>query len=99
MNATSVLLEPLSELECGHLIENLIGGTELSEEAAGQITEAAEGNPLFVEEMLSMLIEEGLLVRVNDRWTAAVDLASAPVPPTMQCQLSCKPEAGILLPT
>jgi tetratricopeptide (TPR) repeat protein len=90
VNATSVLLEPLSELECGHLIENLIGGTELSEEAARRIAEAAEGNPLFVEEMLSMLIEERLLVRVNDRWTAAVDLASAPVPPTIQALLAAR---------
>ena len=28
-----------------------------------RIAEAAEGNPLFVEEMLSMLIDDGLLVR------------------------------------
>jgi predicted ATPase len=38
----------------------------------------AEGNPLFVEEMLSMLIEKGLLVRAGGRWAANV--ASVPVP-------------------
>ena len=35
-----------------------------------RIAEAAEGNPLFVEEMLAMLIDDGLLVRADGRWMA-----------------------------
>ncbi len=90
VNATSVLLEPLSDDECERLIENLVGGANVAEEVAGRITEAAEGNPLFVEEMLSMLIDDGLLVRSNGHWSATAQLASAPVPPTIQALLAAR---------
>jgi DNA-binding SARP family transcriptional activator/class 3 adenylate cyclase len=90
VNATSVLLEPLSDDECERLIENLVGGTNLAEQVAGRITEAAEGNPLFVEEMLSMLIDDGLLVRSKGHWAATAQLASAPVPPTIQALLAAR---------
>jgi DNA-binding SARP family transcriptional activator/tetratricopeptide (TPR) repeat protein len=90
VNATSVLLEPLSDDECGRLIENLVGGAEIAEEVAGRIADAAEGNPLFVEEMLSMLIEDSLLVRLNGQWSATTQLASAPVPPTIQALLAAR---------
>ncbi len=39
-----------------------------------RILEAAEGNPLFVEEMLEMLIDDGLLERRNGSWVATADL-------------------------
>jgi DNA-binding SARP family transcriptional activator len=87
LNATSVLLEPLSDEQCGRLIENLVG---LDEEVESRIAEAAEGNPLFVEEMLSMLIDDGLLVPENGRWTATHDLSAVPVPPTIQALLAAR---------
>ncbi len=90
LNATSVLLEPLSDDECMQLVVNLVGEAHLAEEVEARIVEAAEGNPLFVEEVLSMLIDDGLLVRVNDRWTAAGDLTAFPVPPTIQALLAAR---------
>jgi class 3 adenylate cyclase/tetratricopeptide (TPR) repeat protein len=90
LNATSVLLEPLSDPECTRLVENLVGETDLAEEVGHRIVEAAEGNPLFVEEMLSMLIDEGLLTRRDGRWVAAGDLARVPVPPTIQALLAAR---------
>ena len=62
-NATTISLEPLSDDECGDLIGNLLGRAALPEEARDRILAAAEGTPLFVEEMLSMLIDDGLLAR------------------------------------
>jgi len=58
VNATSVLLEPLSEDEAGELIENLAGRL-LDERAVQRILRASEGNPLFVEEMLAIVDEDG----------------------------------------
>ena len=92
VNATTMLLEPLDEAECDVLIENLLGRAHLSTEARGRIVEAAEGNPLFVEEMLSMLIDEGLLVRQNGDWVPTSDLSSVSVPPTIQALLAARLE-------
>jgi class 3 adenylate cyclase len=92
VNATSMLLEPLNEAECDLLMENILGRARLSEEARDRIVEAAEGNPLFVEEMLSMLIDEGLLVRQNGDWVPTSDLSTVTVPPTIQALLAARLE-------
>ena len=76
LNATVALLEPLSDEECSQLIENLVGRADLVRGVRTRIAEAAEGNPLFVEEMLSMLIDDGLLIREDGRWTAAGDIST-----------------------
>ena len=73
-NGTTASLEPLSGDECAVLIRNLVGRAELATEVAARIADAAEGNPLFVEEMLSMLIDDGLLIRDRGRWTATGDV-------------------------
>jgi DNA-binding SARP family transcriptional activator len=90
LNATTVLLEPLSDDECVELLANLVGEAKLAEEVEERISRAAEGNPLFVEEVLSMLIDDGLLVRENGRWAAAGDLRKVPVPPTIQALLAAR---------
>jgi AAA ATPase domain len=56
LNATSLLLEPLSDTDTETLIDNLFA--RLAESLRHRITEAAEGNPLFVEQMLAMLTEQ-----------------------------------------
>lgn len=90
LNATTALLEPLSEDECGHLIENLVGRTSLAGEVETAIAEAAQGNPFFVEEMLLMLIDDGLLARDNGRWAAIGDVTTVRVPPTIQALLAAR---------
>ncbi len=57
LNATTVLLEPLTPAETDELIERLLGGAEFAEPLLVRIREAAEGNPLFVEQMLAMVAE------------------------------------------
>jgi class 3 adenylate cyclase/tetratricopeptide (TPR) repeat protein len=90
LNATSILLEPLSDQECGLLIENLLGPTGLPTEAQARIAQAAEGNPLFVEEMLGMLVDDGLLRRHNGGWVAEEGLTEVAVPPTIQALLAAR---------
>ncbi len=89
-NAATISLEPLSENECSTLVANLLGTTELPAEAGERIQQAAEGNPLFVEEMLSMLIDDGLLTRDDGRWVAAPDLSLVSVPPTITALLAAR---------
>ena len=59
LNAASVLLEPLKGEECAALIDNLLEGALLDEGARDRIATASEGNPLYVEEMLAMVREQG----------------------------------------
>ena len=56
LNATMMLLEPLTAEESADLIE-VLGGVE--PETCDRIVSAADGNPLFVEEMLALVREVG----------------------------------------
>jgi class 3 adenylate cyclase/tetratricopeptide (TPR) repeat protein len=89
-NATTVHLEPLTEAESRQLITNLLKGAQVPEEALVRITQAAEGNPLFVEEMLRMLVDEGLLRKEGPTWVAIRDLSSVSMPPSIQAVLAAR---------
>jgi DNA-binding SARP family transcriptional activator len=58
LNATTLLLEPLSGLEMDTFIDRLPGGRALPESRRAQLADAAEGNPLFLEQTLALLREE-----------------------------------------
>jgi predicted ATPase/DNA-binding SARP family transcriptional activator len=77
VNATTILLEPLSDEDCSRLVDNLTHGDELDLSTRLRVVEAAEGNPLFVEEMLALALEGG----------AASNIA---VPPTIQALLAAR---------
>jgi class 3 adenylate cyclase/tetratricopeptide (TPR) repeat protein len=85
-----VVLEALTERESERLIANLLGQAGLTRDVRARITEAAEGNPLFVEEMLRMLIDEGKLERDDGCWTARGDLSRLSVPGTIGALLSAR---------
>jgi class 3 adenylate cyclase/tetratricopeptide (TPR) repeat protein len=89
LNASTLLLEPLAPDESATLLEHLAGDASLPAEAAGRIARTAEGNPLFLEELLNMLVEEGRLRRDGARWVAD-DLASLNTPPTIQALLAAR---------
>ena len=89
-SATSISLEPLDAEETGQLIDNLLGRADVPPTVFERIRTAAEGNPLFVEELLEMLIDEGALARTNGNWTARRDLAALAVPPTIQALLAAR---------
>jgi class 3 adenylate cyclase/tetratricopeptide (TPR) repeat protein len=88
VNASTMLVEPLSLEESETLIGNLLGDVEADAETRRAIAEVAEGNPLFVEEILAMLLEDGAL-RPAMVWRAD-GLASIRVPPTIQALLTAR---------
>ena len=79
-NASAITLDPLSEAEAESLLELLRGETELTADLFTRITEAAEGNPLYVEQMLAMLTENG-------NGSAKRDFA---IPPTIHALLAAR---------
>ena len=78
LNATSVLLESLSDEESTQLLDNLAGLAGVGGPTRRRIVEAAEGNPLFVEEMFALATEDG---------HSAGELV---VPPTIQALLAAR---------
>ncbi|HXJ65088.1 MAG TPA: adenylate/guanylate cyclase domain-containing protein [Actinomycetota bacterium] len=90
VNATTILLEPLAEEECEELIGNLLGASGLEDRTRRRIAQAAEGNPLFVEQLLAMLVDDGRLTEEGGRWVAAGDLADLAVPPTVSALLTAR---------
>jgi class 3 adenylate cyclase/tetratricopeptide (TPR) repeat protein len=85
-----VSLEPLSATEAARVAENLLGDAELDSDVRARIVEAAEGNPLFVEQMLSMMVDEGALRREDDRWVPVGRADEIAVPPTIQALLGAR---------
>src|SRR5215217_2120778 len=90
LNAASTFLEPLSAPECVVLIENLVGQAELTKGIETSIADAADANPLLVEEMLAVLIDDGVLVPRNGRWVATGNLPAVLVPPTIHALLAAR---------
>jgi class 3 adenylate cyclase/tetratricopeptide (TPR) repeat protein len=75
-------LGPLSAAETGAVVANILDGADLPAAFVERIALASEGNPLFVEQMLSMLIESGDLVRAADgSWSVRSDARTIRVPP------------------
>jgi class 3 adenylate cyclase/tetratricopeptide (TPR) repeat protein len=88
--SVSLLLEPLSEDQAAVVAANSLGDAGLHEAVQARIIEAAAGNPLFVEQMLSMMIEDGVLVREDGRWAPSADLGEITVPPSIQALLAAR---------
>jgi len=87
---TTMSLEPLSEVESEELVTSLLGRAELPAELRAQISHAAEGNPLFVEELLGKLIDDGFLVTAGDGWSPTGDLGQLAIPPSIQALLAAR---------
>ncbi len=87
-----IVLEPLAPDQSDRLVHNLLGSADLPGELSERITEAAEGNPLFVEEMLRMLVDRGLLSTEGGTWTVAGDLSEVGVPLTLEALLTARLE-------
>jgi len=90
LNAVTSLLRPLSTDEIQDLIANLAGGGNLDRAAVARVVEAAEGNPLFVEQLLAMLADQGILRFEGGRWTTTGEVSLVLVPPTIQALLGAR---------
>jgi class 3 adenylate cyclase/tetratricopeptide (TPR) repeat protein len=87
-----VVLESLGHRECDALLRGLLGTENVPAEVTTAIAGTTEGNPLFVEELLAMLIDDGLLVRDDGHWSPAPGMAGVSVPPTVQALLAARLE-------
>lgn len=81
--AVRLNLAPLSEQDAQAMVAQLAPG-DRPREVEELVLALAEGNPLFVEELMRMLIERGDLKREGDAWLLKRELVALDVPNTLQ---------------
>ncbi|HSL11366.1 MAG TPA: BTAD domain-containing putative transcriptional regulator [Actinomycetota bacterium] len=83
-------LPPLPEEASAELVRHALGGAELEDDARRRLMMAADGNPLFLEELLSMLIDDGWLHHDGERWRVRAELGGVPLPPSVRALLEAR---------
>jgi tetratricopeptide (TPR) repeat protein len=73
-----IRLGPLADDAAAELLDRLLRGTELPETLRRDVLAHAAGVPLHIEEMVQMLVEEGVLAATEDRsgWSYAAAATS-----------------------
>ncbi len=84
----TIELAPLPLEDARQLLENLAG--PLDSDAAETVGRATGGNPLFLEEMLRMLVEDGVLVQRDGLLQSLGEVESLRVPETVQAVLAAR---------
>ena len=83
-------LQPLSAEETGLVVEHLLDDAVLPDDVRHRIITVAEGNPLFAEQILSMLIEDGVLRESGGTLVAGDALSEVAIPGTIQALLEAR---------
>jgi class 3 adenylate cyclase/tetratricopeptide (TPR) repeat protein len=88
---TSVVpLGPLSVEDGETVVANLLGSVGVPHAVQERITRTAEGNPLYVEQTLSMLIHDGTLRWEDGAWQLTADPATIDIPPTIAALITAR---------
>jgi class 3 adenylate cyclase/tetratricopeptide (TPR) repeat protein len=91
LNATSLLLAPLTDNESHKLITELFTSTPPST-AKAIIARVAEGNPLFIEELVASARDDERLLTALARTTADGSRGEGAVPPAIHAVLAARLE-------
>jgi AAA ATPase domain len=88
--ALSVALGPLSDDDCAALIGELLEASQAADELLAPVLAVAGGNPLVVEEVLAMLIDEGTLTQGTEGWRLERELEEIRIPATIEAILGAR---------
>ena len=87
---TSLVLNPLGTEDIKHLVQTRLGVDILPEALIRQVTDRAGGNPLFGEEILSFLMEQGALRIDSGKVDFDAALGESGLPVSMQSLLTAR---------
>jgi ABC-type oligopeptide transport system substrate-binding subunit len=78
-------LGPLSKWDSRRLVAEILQKvTDVPQALRDLIVTGAEGNPFFIEELIKMLVEDGVIVKGDELWSLeSTRLADVRVPPTL----------------
>jgi len=88
--ATALTLRPLTETQSTALVDALLDIDDLPDSLRLEILGRAEGNPFFLEEILRRLIDEGTIVRSQDRWVITSSAAHVELPDSIHALLAAR---------
>jgi class 3 adenylate cyclase len=86
---TTVTLGPLPSGDVDALVGELVGDA-LPGETRARLVELAAGNPLFVEQVVHMLVDDGSLMRTASGWALSREVGALEVPPSMEAILAAR---------
>ena len=81
---SEIILHPLTDTDSKQLVNNLLEIDALPEQIRALILRKAEGNPLFVEEVIRMLIDRGAITHSENGWSANKKLDMVDIPDNLQ---------------
>ncbi len=89
-DVAALSLRPLDRRQSSGLLDGLLPGRDLPPAVEDEILATAEGNPLFIEEIVTRLVEMGSLVREDGRWLSRGGTASPVIPDTIHGLLAAR---------
>ena len=87
---TEFVLHPLTEAQSRSLVDLLLQVEQLPDTLERLILSRSEGNPLFMEEVLRSLIEDGTLVKEDHTWTMTRPVTEIDIPETLTGVLTAR---------
>ena len=90
IESSRIHLEPLGPAESRALLGALLAVDDLPPALRQRVLDRAEGNPLYVEEVVRMLIDRGAVVRSGDRWVAASTAEDLAVPESIEALIRAR---------
>lgn len=74
------------------LAAGVLGASRLPQELVSRLPSSTGGNPLFVRELLGMLVHDGVLVAEPSGWRLTIDADAITIPPTIHALLASRLE-------
>ncbi|RMF04863.1 MAG: hypothetical protein D6768_02250 [Chloroflexi bacterium] len=89
-NFTELTLWPLTDEESRQLVKHLLKIDPMPPDLEKLLLSRAEGNPLFLEEVLRSLIEEGIIAHTDGHWAITRTVTDVDIPTTLQGVLTAR---------
>ncbi len=87
-----IALEGLDSETTTELATRILGGEALPQELLDRLPQSTDGNPLFIRELVRMLVDDGVITESANGWTRAIAADAVDVPPTIISLLASRVE-------
>jgi DNA-binding SARP family transcriptional activator/tetratricopeptide (TPR) repeat protein len=89
LDATSILLGGLPDSDVAQVVASALDAAP-ADDLVARVVAAADGNPLFAEEWLAMLVDDRLVKIVQGKWELDGSIESLPTPPSIKAVLTAR---------